>query len=500
MNSFNYLELLRLAAPEAILTVTALLVLAADLLVMREQPLRSRQLIGSLLAALGCLAAIIVLAATDGAFNVPDGLGMLVSSPLTRLAKEIILALAIFTVAFALEQRFTEHIGEFLALVLLSTLGMMFLVSSEDLLMLFVALELTSLPLYALTAFNKRAPRPAEAAMKYFLFGGMAAAFLLFGFSLLYGMSGSTNLPQLAGALQGRPLDPLVVLALVMVVAGFGFKIAAVPFHLWAPDVYQGAPAPVAAYIASGSKVASFVILAKVLMIGFVGVEGSAAARHFVPGWMPLVAVVATLSMVLGNFTAIAQTSVRRLLAYSAIAHAGNMLLAILANDRAGGASLIFYVTTYAIATIGAFAVASAVEDATGSDSLESFAGLHRRAPVLALSLAVFLLSLAGIPPLAGFFGKFYVFAAALGTKQGNLGLLWLVILAIALSAVSLYYYLKVLKQAFVVPTAEDDPPLAAPLSTQCLAALLAFVIVLLGCFPSLLLDRIEAALTASGF
>jgi NADH-quinone oxidoreductase subunit N len=502
VNGFNYLELLRLAAPEAILTVVALLVLAADLLVMREQPLRSRQLIGSLIAALGCLAAIIVLAATDGTFNVPENLGMLVSSPLTRLAKEVILALALCTVVFALDQRFTEHIGEFLALVLLSTLGMMFLVSSEDLLMLFVALELTSLPLYALTAFNKRAPRPAEAAMKYFLFGGMAAAFLLFGFSLLYGLSGSTNLPQLAGALQGRPLDPLVVLAMVMVMAGFGFKIAAVPFHLWAPDVYQGAPTPVAALVASGSKVASFVILAKVLLIGFVGAatEGSAASGHFIAGWMPLVAVVATLSMVLGNFTAIAQTSVRRLLAYSAIAHAGYLLLAILANDRATAGSLLFYVSTYGVATIGAFAVVSAVEEATGSDAMAAFAGLHRRAPLLAMSLAVFLLSLAGIPPLAGFFGKFYVFAAALGAKQGNLGLLWLVILAIALSAVSLYYYLKVLKQAFVAPVADDVSPLVAPTATRWLAAFLALVTVLLGCFPSLLLDRIEAALSASGF
>lgn len=502
MNGFNYLELLRLAAPEAILTVAALLVLAADLLVMREQPLRSRQLIGSLIAALGCLAAIIVLVATDGVFNVPDNLGMLVSTPLTRLAKEIILALAIFTLIFTLEQRFTEHIGEFLALVLLSTLGMMFLVSSEDLLMLFVALELTSIPLYALTAFNKRAPRPAEAAMKYFLFGGMAAAFLLFGFSLLYGMTGSTNLPQLAGALQDPPLDPLVVLALVMVMAGFGFKIAAVPFHLWAPDVYQGAPTPVAAYIASGSKVASFVILAKVLMLGFLGhtTEGSAAGADFRAGWLPLVAIVATLSMVVGNFTALAQTSVRRLLAYSAIAHAGNLLLPILANDRAGTAALLFYVATYGVATIGAFVVVAAVEEATGSDSLTSFAGLHRRSPVLALSLGVFLLSLAGIPPLAGFFGKFYAFAAALGAQQGKLGLLWLVILAIALSAVSLYYYLKVLKQAFVVASAQDAEPLPVPSTWRWLAAVLAVVLVLLGCLPSLLLEPIQTALAASGF
>ena len=224
MNSFNYLELLQLAAPEAIVAIAALLVLAADLLVMREQPLRYRQLIGTLIAALGCVAALVVLAATEGAFNVPENLGMLVSTPLARLAKGVILLLAVATLVLALEQRFTEHVGEFLALVLLSTVGMMFLVSSEDLLMLFVSLELTSIPLYVLAAFNKRVARPAEAAMKYFLFGGMAAAFLLFGFSLLYGMTGSTNLPQLAGALQGRPLDPLVVLALVEVPMSFSIS------------------------------------------------------------------------------------------------------------------------------------------------------------------------------------------------------------------------------------------------------------------------------------
>lgn len=500
MIGINYLELLRLAAPEAILTVAALLVLAADLLVMREQPLRHRRLIGTLIGVIGCLAALAALAATHGAYNAPNDLGMLVSTPLTRLAKGVILALAVFTLAFALEQRFTEHIGEFIALVLLSTLGMMFLVSSEDLLMLFVALELTSIPLYALTAFNKFARRPAEAALKYFLFGGMASAFLLFGFSLLYGVSGSTNLPQLAHSLGGRPLDPLVTLALVMVIAGFGFKIAAVPFHLWAPDVYQGAPAPIAAFVASGSKVASFYILAKVALTGWVGVEGSAAGADFRAGWAPLMAIIATLSMVLGNFTAIAQSSVRRLLAYSAIAHAGYLLLAVLANNQAGAASLLYYVSTYAVATIGAFAVVSAVEEATGGDALGNFAGLHRRAPVLALSLAVFLLSLAGIPPLAGFFGKFYVFAAALAARDADLGLLWLVILAIALSAVSLYYYLKVLKQAFVVNGDEQAAPLAVPPTIHWLALLLALLTLALGCFPELLLGPINTALTGSGF
>jgi NADH-quinone oxidoreductase subunit N len=498
--SISYLELLRLAAPETIVVVTALFVLAVDLLAMRERPLGSRLLVGGTLSALGCVAAIVCLAGTQTVNNFPDGTGMLVVTPLSQLIKQAILVLSVFTVALSLDAKFTRHVGEYFALILLATVGMMFLVSASDLLMIFVSLELTSLSLYLLAAFNKQSPRSAEAALKYFLFGGMAAAVLLFGFSLLYGLSGSTNLEQMTSVLRTRPLDPMLALALVMVVVGFGFKIAVAPFHLWAPDVYEGAPIPSAAFIASASKVASFAVMAKIFVIGLAGAAGDAGFRQFTPGWLPLIAVTAALSLVLGNLAAIVQSSVRRLLAYSAIAHAGYMLLALLANDRETAPALMFYAITYALTNLGAFGVVAVVEEATGTDAMKSFAGLSRRAPVVSLCMMIFLLSLAGIPPLAGFFGKFYVFTAALRADPTRLSLLWLVVLAIAMSAVSLYYYLKVLKQIFVVDPPADARPIAVPVFSLVVLALLAAAVLAFGLAPNLLLDRLQAALVLSGF
>jgi NADH-quinone oxidoreductase subunit N len=424
---------------------------------------------------------------------------MLVVDALTQFVKIALLVLAIFTVLISLETDFTGHVGEYFALILLATVGMMFLVSSEDILMIFISLELTSLSLYILTAFNKRNVKSAEAALKYFLFGGMAAAFTLFGLSLLYGLTGATNLGQIAAALKGKGLDPLLVVAMVMTVIGFGFKVAAVPFHLWAPDAYEGAPTPSAAFIASGSKVASFFIFAKVMMIGFAGAEGSAAWRAYASGWVPVVAILAAASMVLGNLVAIVQRSVRRLLAYSAIAHAGYMLLGVLSHGGQSLAALVYYVITYGLTTLGAFGVVSVVQQQSGGDGLTNFAGLSRRAPVLSFCMMIFMLSLAGIPPLAGFFGKFYIFAAALGTGAKDLGLLWLVILALAMSAVSLYYYLQVLKQIYIADAPAANADMRTPISSQVVLSLLALAVALFGCAPNLLLDRLTTAIKLVG-
>ncbi|MEI8291370.1 MAG: NADH-quinone oxidoreductase subunit N, partial [Verrucomicrobiota bacterium] len=439
----NYLQLLQLSAPEAIVTLTVLLVLGVDLTVLRGKSLAARFNVGALLSLLGCASAALLAFTRHTDANLFNGL--LVVSPSSDFVKVAILALTVFTVLISASGKFTDHVGEYLSLILLGTIALMFLVSTEDLLMIFLALEFASLTLYILTAFNKHNARSAEAALKYFLFGGMSAAFLLFGFSLLYGISGSTNLRDIAAAIAGKGLDPLLLVALVMTVIGFGFKVAAVPFHLWAPDAYEGAPTPSAAFIGSGSKVASFYVLAKIFMLGFVGAQGSAVWHGYIAGWTPTVAVVAALSMVLGNLTAIVQSSVKRLLAYSAIAHAGYMLLGVLGNNQLSASGMMFYVITYALTTIGAFGVVAVVEDATGGDAIANFNGLSKRAPGLALCLMVFLLSLGGIPPLAGFIGKFFLFSAVV-TSSANLGLLWLVILAIAMSAVSFYYYLRVLK------------------------------------------------------
>jgi NADH-quinone oxidoreductase subunit N len=327
----------------------------------------------------------------------------------------------------------------------------------------------------------------------------MSAAFLLFGFSLLYGLSNSTSLTHIAAAIHGPALSPLLAIAIVTTAIGLGFKVAAVPFHFWAPDVYQGAPAPSAAFIASSSKVASFFLFFQVMTLGFAGAEGSVGLPHLVRGWVPVLALMSAASMLLGNLVAIRQTSLRRLLAYSAVAHAGYMLLAIMAHTEQSLAALIYYVVTYALATLGAFGVIAIVERQRGSDRLSDFDGLGGQSPVLSFCLAIFILSLAGIPPLAGFLGKFYLFVSALNVMPGSMGLLWLVVLAIAMSAVSLYYYLQVLKRVYVAPSAADAEKIHSPILSQLPMLVLAVAVVLLGCAPQLLLRWILQAIHASG-
>jgi NADH-quinone oxidoreductase subunit N len=494
--STSYFQLLRFALPEVIVVATALLVLAVDLLLLRRQALRARFAIASILAVLGCVAAIaaLLLAPAHGSLYGD----MLLANPLVHWVQIALLALTIVTLLLSIDSSFTTHVGEFVLLVLLATTGMLFLVATLDLLVIFTSLELLSLSLYVMTAFDKENARSSEAALKYFLFGGMSAACLLFGFSIFYGLSNSTSLVQIAAAVHG--VSPLLVIAIVTTLIGFGFKVAAAPFHFWAPDVYESAPVPAAAFIASASKVASFFVFFELMALGLAGASGSAAWGHFSDGWVPAVAAVAAASMLLGNLVAIVQSRVRRLLAYSAVAHAGYMLIAVIGHTQQSLAAMLYYVVTYGLATAGALGVIGVVERNAGDDRLDSFNGLSRRAPLLAACLFVFLLSLAGIPPLAGFFGKFYLFVSALHATPGAAGLLWLVVLAIAMSAVSLYYYLQVLKRAFATAPAVEGEPLHVPAVTQAVVALLALSVVLFGCVPSLLLHWIEAAMAASGW
>jgi NADH-quinone oxidoreductase subunit N len=487
--------------PEAIVILTALLVLALDLVVFRRRPLASRIIAGAVVTGAGCVAAMSWIAV--GQDNVSNE--MLALTPLTQFLKIVLLLLTAGVAIFSIGARFTRHVGEYFALLLLATSGLLLLVSSENLLVIFLALELLSVPVYVLTAFNKSSMASAESAMKYFLFGSIAAAFTLFGISLLYGITGELQLGMIADKLRIQSASPLCYLAVVMTLAGFAFKVAAAPFHFWAPDVYQGAPAPVACFVASASKVASFFALARIIIDGFEPLHGNASWHAFAAGWMPVVAVLAVISMLVGNFAALAQTSVRRLLAYSAIAHAGYALLAFFGNSRQMFPALFFYIITYAVTALGALAVVGVVEangsragetPSTGSgDQMSAWAGLGRRAPLLSACMFVFMLSLAGIPPLAGFFGKFYLFTAA-AAGQANLGMLWLVIAAIAASAVSLYYYLQVLKQIYAA-----EPPGGAasfrPAATALLPiALLAIIVIAFGCAPGWLLGHLAQVLS----
>src|SRR6266850_6055223 len=486
----SYLELLKLAAPEAIVVLTALAVLTIGLTTARAQVL------GPIVAVLGvalAIGAVLMLPSHANLFG-----GMLVISPLNSLFKIVCLALTIATVPLISSEKSLPNPGEYIAMLLLGSVGLMLLVGSEELLMIFIGLELLGLSLYVLAAFDKTDMRSAEAGLKYFLFGSTSSAFTLFGISLIYGMSGATGLAAISTKLATTSVQPLLAVGIVMTLVGFAFKIAAAPFHLWAPDAYQGAPVPSAAFIASGSKVASFVVLGKIVLIGFAPVHGSAGWHAMVAGWSPVLAALAALSIVIGNLVALAQSNVRRLLAYSAVAHAGYTLIGFVAGDREGFSAALFYTTTYAITLVGAFGVVGFVRRETGSDNLANFSGLVSRSPLLAGCMAVFMLSLAGIPPLAGFFGKFYLFSAALHAGA-NHALLWLVALGLVGSFVSLYYYLLVLKAIFV-----DTPSLAVmePMERMrfdslqgATVTLLAAAVVLLGVMPNVLASRILAAI-----
>jgi NADH-quinone oxidoreductase subunit N len=486
MNVVSYSDLLRFTLPEIVVTLAGLLLLTLDISILRKSAIAARFRAAALIACVGCVLAIYLLNHGAQHASLPDS--MFVLTPLTVLVQIALVTLAILTVLLSTSTRITGHIGEYVALLLFATVAMMFLVATQNLLLIFVALEFLSLPLYILTGFDKRSRQSAEAALKYFLFGGMSAGFLLFGMSLLYGLSGSIELPQIALVLGGPRLDSLLLVAIVMVAIGFGFKVAAAPFHLWAPDAYQGAPTVSAGFIASSSKVASFFVFSQVATVALLHAAGSGALHAYAPGWVPVLAILAALSMILGNTAAIVQTSLRRLLAYSAIGHAGYMLLGLIAHTTQSLSALVYYVITYALASLGAFGVLGALE-AEGIDRIEDLRGLSRRAPGLAFCLLIFLLSLAGIPPLAGFFGKFYIFSATLSAEP-HLGLLWLVLLAVAMSAVSLYYYLRVLKQAYVAEDSATAAIRVAPL-TRITLWVLAALVVLLGCVPGVLLEWI---------
>jgi NADH-quinone oxidoreductase subunit N len=496
MTPTAYSGVLKLALPELVLVVAMLGVLAVDLLVMRTADRRYRRMLAAAITGAGCLVSGLAVTAGKGA--VAAG-AMLVPDPVAWMVQGAVLALTALTAGISVEEDQGDHVGEYFALLLLATIGMLLLVATEHLLLLFVALETVSLALYVLVGIRKPSPRSAEAALKYFLFGSVASAFALFGLSFVYGAASSLELRSIATALSGQPMNALLAAGLVMVVMGFGFKIAAVPFHLWAPDTYQGAPNTSAAFIASSSKVASFAILAKVLVVAFPAVAGSGGWGDWEPGWVPVLAVVALFSMLLGNLAALAQWSVKRLLAYSAVAHAGYALVGIAANSQLGVVAVLYYAVTYAAAVLGAFAIVSLGEDADGDVRLENLAGLSQRAPLMAVCLLVFMLSLAGMPPLSGFYGKFALFAAAVNSDPGH-GLLWLVVVGVGMSAISLYYYLIVLKQAYVVPAPATPRLKAAGAVLQVCVVVLAGAVLLLGCCPHWLVEPLASSLEAAGW
>jgi NAD(P)H-quinone oxidoreductase subunit 2 len=422
--------------PEGIVIVTLLVVLVSDLILGRSSIRWTPYL-----AIAGLLAAVGALYFQWGADDPIAFLGGFNNDAFSIVFRGIIALSSAVTILMSI--RYVEQsgtpLGEFITILLTATLGGMFLSGADELVMIFVSLETLSISSYLLTGYMKRDPRSNEAALKYLLIGAASSAIFLYGTSLLYGLSGGeTKLSAIAASVANGALNESIgiVVALVFVIAGIAFKIAAVPFHQWTPDVYEGSPTPVVAFLSVGSKAAGFALAVRLLVNAFPAVSEQ---------WHFVLTALALLSMVLGNVVALAQTSMKRLLAYSSIGQAGFVMIGLIIGTDAGYSSMIFYLLVYLFMNLGGFACVILFTLRTGTDDIAEYSGLYQKDPLLTLCLSICLLSLGGIPPLAGFFGKLYLFWAG-----WQAGAYWLVLVGLLTSVVSIYYYIRVVKMMVV--------------------------------------------------
>lgn len=427
INAPESIDLIALA-PVLVLSVFAMGVLVLDLWVGKNKTLLMFiSLVGLLMTAISAFAKhpLPAFAFTDS--YIVDHLSIFFICIFTLSSALTIL------LSFEYNERKGIKAGEYYALILLCTVGMIILASSTDMIMIFLGIEIVSICLYVLAGFRRDDPVSNEAALKYFLLGAFATGFLLYGMALIYGSTGSTNLFKIAGFIktEGTQSNPLILMGIVFLVIGFGFKVAAVPFHMWAPDVYHGSPTPVTAFMAVGPKAAAFAAFFRVF---------AEAIPDMSLSWEILLCIIAVLSMFVGNLGAIMQTNIKRMLAFSSISHAGYLLIAVIAKSSLAGSGLLFYMLAYAFTTFGAFGIVILLGKKEKENlELENYSGLAYKHPILALSMTVFLLSLGGLPPFAGFVAKFYIFSAAIEE-----GFVTLVVIAVLNSAISFYYYLKV--------------------------------------------------------
>ena len=469
---------LRVIAPAVVLAVTGFVLMLLDLL-----PPRGRREHMAFVGLAGVVVALIVSILLWGS-DITGFQGMAVLDNLSLFATLVIgyaTGLMLLESIDYLKRRGMES-GEFYILVLFSAAGMVIMAGANDLIVVFLGLETMSLALYVLAGFFRTRIEAGEASMKYFLLGAFASGFFLYGIALIYGATGSTNLHKIGAAVTaGASRDPLLLIGFGLLLVGFGFKISAVPFHMWTADVYEGAPTSVTAFIATGSKAAAFAALLRLLLESLRPLQGE---------WVWLFWVLAVLSMTLGNVVAIAQQNLKRMLAYSSIAHVGYMLIGIVAGGGLGGGSVLFYLLVYTFTTAGAFGVILLLErggeEAVGIDDT---AGLATRHPLAALALALFLLSLVGIPPTAGFVGKFYLFGAAVRS-----GYYWLAVIGVLNSAVAAYYYLRVIVSMYMRDP-EGTPTTVVPSFAGALALVVAlWGVVQLGLLPAPLFDLAQSA------
>lgn len=458
---------MRYLMPEGLLLCAGLVILLFDLVVKKGRSLYPL----AMLATAGAAAlALLPLESSEPLF-----FGMIQSDAFARYFK-VFSALAGFLVVLMsmdykpLPARF---VGEYLGILVLALAAIMLLAESTNLLMIFLSLEFLSLSSYILVGFLRNDKKSKEASLKYFLFGAMCTAVMLYGFALLYGASGSLDLPAIKAAFANRQNTPLTCLAMLFILAGFGFKVAMVPFHAWVPDAYEGAPTPITAFLSVGSKAGGFAVLLRVFFTVFPGLD-------YHPYWLAVVGVLAVFTMTVGNVIACSQDNLKRLLGYSSIAQAGYVLLGFVVMDgRFTQPAVMIYLLAYLFMNLGAFVVVIVIANTTGQEEIDDLAGLSERSPLLAWSMFIFLLSLAGVPPLGGWIGKYYIFATLVkgyleGLSGGNL-MLWFAVALAVNSVIAAYYYFRIVKAMFFESTRERmaRPVVGGPLLTALYVSLI---------------------------
>jgi proton-translocating NADH-quinone oxidoreductase chain N len=469
-----------LLAPEILLTILALIIILLGLLISDK----SKNVLGYISAA-GLAASLVYIVGTkgEGSFFY----NALVVDPLSQIFKLIFIIVSLLAVLASITYfKDNRNQDEYYALLLLATVGMMVVASANDLVTLFVGFELASMSTYVLAGFEKKNPLSLEAALKYFIIGSLSSALMLFGMSLVYGITGSTNIPQIIEFFNLNPLiapTALNIIALMFLIAGFGFKMALVPFHMWAPDTYEGSPTIVSALLAAGSKKMGFVAAFRVLVLALVAIRVDLQMAF---------AILAVITMTYGNIVAISQRSIKRMLAYSSIAQAGYISLAFVVTTQMSIAGGVLLALGHAFMKGGAFIVVAVVgymvlsdkKDAKNTDDLENFAGLGKRAPITAFAMLVFVLALAGVPPSAGFIGKFVLFYSVTveALRQASSWLLFVVIVAILNSALSLYYYARIVKYMYVLPASGGKIKEPAMYVTAIILAVIGTIVI--GVYP----------------
>ena len=469
---------LRVIAPAALLAVTGFVLMLLDLLPPRQRR-EHMAFVGLAGVAAALVATVLLWGSEESGFQ-----GMVVLDNFTLFVTLVIGYATGLVLLLSIDylQRLGMETGEFYILVLFAATGMVIMAGANDLIVVFLGLETMSISLYVLAGFFRTRLEAGEASMKYFLIGAFASGFFLYGIALIFGATGTTNLDRIANAVAaGAGRDPMLAIGFGLLLVGFGFKISAVPFHMWAPDAYEGAPTSITAFIATGSKAAAFASLLRVLLT---------ALRGAPLDWPMLMWGMAAITMTVGNVVALAQQNLKRMLAYSSIAHVGYMLVGVVAGGSLGNGAVLFYLLVYTFTTAGAFGAILLLErNGREAVQLADYGGLATRHPVLAVALSVFLLSLIGIPPTAGFVGKFYLFGAAVKS-----GYVWLAVIGVLNSAVAAYYYLRLIVFMYMREP-EGAPTVMAPSFSGALALVVAlWGVVQLGVAPGPLFDLAQAA------